>query len=267
MVDVFSWLLEISDRVSPPSSIRCCEVKPKVEKYAKTQQTFTQNRFSATGGCSTLKEKDSVKHKFIVSNVEWRHDLWNCVHVKPQTNSGMGFHTCTRWWKPQTDSLSCVPLIHWLRRWKRWQVDLRQLGFGKLISWSKACDVGVFFHTVPVYRGIVDLACCFLQNFENMSKKTENRSMKQKDNRLRLRSDTFLILLFINTYVLIPVIYHSRNIAVAQKHGFEHFSVGWFFLVHSRVLRCCWHVYVIPNGNVPYQVSLMCIISSTFETG
>ena len=70
MVDVFSWLLEISDRVSPPSSIRCCEVKPKVEKYAKTQQTFTQNRFSATGGCSTLKEKDSVKHKFIVSNVE-----------------------------------------------------------------------------------------------------------------------------------------------------------------------------------------------------
>ena len=45
-------------------------------------------------------------------------------------------------------------VYHVLRWWKRWQVDLRQLGFGKLISWSKACDVGDFFHTVPVYISI-----------------------------------------------------------------------------------------------------------------
>ena len=54
------------------------------------------------------------------------------------------------------------------------------------------------------------------------------------------------------------------TLRLLRSMDLNHFFVGWFFLVHSRVLRCCWHVCLIPNGNVPYQVSLMCIISATF---
>ena len=46
--------------------------------------------------------------------------------------------------------------------------------------------------------------------------------MKQKDSRLGLRLDSFIILsyLIIYIYVLIQDIYHSPNIAAAQKYGF-----------------------------------------------
>lgn len=67
--------------------------------------------------------------------------------------------------------------------------------------------------------------------------------MKQKDYRLRLRSDTFLILLFINTYVSIPDIYHSPNIAVAQKYGFESFF--------------CWLIF--PCAFKGFEVLLTCL--------
>lgn len=139
---------------------------------------------------------------------------------------------------PNTNSLSCAQVMEKMASWpsaaRFWQANLL---FKGLWCWW------FFSYSTSIPGGLWDLACCFLRNFENMSKKTENRSMKQKDNRLRLRSDTFLILLFMNTYVLIPDIYHSPNIAVAQKYGFESFF--------------CWSIF--PCAFKGFEVLLTCL--------